>query len=145
MTPPPATEKEKYELAKATAIAYYGLSGPLDSFPKGTVVEFYEPKGDVSAGPTFDSVKAEMARDIAKMWRDNIGMQSRTSRVSNYDVCAYVNTILKKMERSTVNPDSELVSAIMEDIACTNASVVLVRIKHLRDHKLLLVNTSITM
>ena len=210
-------EKKMKKIAMNAALSYYGLSQTMDSFPKGTSVEFLlgggaspadsassmieartdgsttgiganmfpgaknaegreNPRGEnnqvrppespgMASGlvsqnaeqnaclntnqdtnpSTLDIVFTEMQRALPKLWEDNTGMLSKVPRLSNFDICAHANRILSALNMSPVPPNSEFVAQLMERIARKHSPVVLVKVSHLNDRKLLLVNTGFSL
>jgi hypothetical protein len=133
------TEKE---IAKKTTIAYFGLSSSTKSFPEGIEINIYESCGTNAKREGFI---AELASYIEKIWEENIGTLSRTARLSQHDFLYYVNRLRTERGASPLTLRSSLIEQWMKSLVDLYEELVLVEILKNSEHKLLLVNTKMSL
>ncbi len=133
---------KKQNIAKKAAAAYFGFSKNLDDLPKSIVVNVYE---HCNTNPQNTGFLQELNTKINEIWNNNIGSYSRTARLSKLDFLWYVNMLRSEHGAEELNESSELIELWMKNIVDLNEDIVLVDILHLNEHKLLLVNTKITL
>jgi hypothetical protein len=135
------------EVAKKAARAYFWFSENPNQFPRGTDIEVYK-KGDI---PVRESMfLSALGEDIAKRWNDCVGTQSRTARISNFDLAYFANRLLEKQgAKKRVKPDDGEVIMWMAFIAENDPRVALLKVvretKEDADVHALLVNTEVTL
>jgi len=134
-------------VARKAAQAYYGFSENPNAFPRGTRVEVHR-KGDVKVKESM--FLSALAQEVERRWNECVGMQSRTARMSNFDMAHLANRLMERRGlKKRVAPGSPEVLMWMAYIADNDARVVLVRVE--RDaagdkaSRALLVNTEVTM
>jgi hypothetical protein len=136
----------RLEVAKKAARAHYGFSENPSQFPRGTDFEVYK-KGDI---PVRESMfLSALGEDIAKRWNDCVGPQSRTARISNFDMAYFANRLLEKQgAKKRVKPDDAEVVMWMAYIAESDSRVALLKVvREAKDDdavRALLVNTEVT-
>ena len=136
----------KLDVARKAARAYYGFSENPNQFPRGTDVEVYK-KGDI---PVKESMfLSALAAEVSKHWNDFVGTQSRTARMSNFDLARFANHLLEKQgAKKRVTPEAAEVISWMAFIAESDPRVTLLRIvRESKDDgavRALLVNTEVT-
>jgi len=136
----------RLEVAKKAARAYYGFSENPAQFPRGTDIEVYK-KGDI---PVRESMfLSALAEDIGKRWNDCVGTQSRTARISNFDLAYFANNLLAKQgAKKRVKPADPEVIMWMAYIAENDSRVAMLKLvrdaKDDEDVRALLVNTEVT-
>ncbi|MGH7340926.1 MAG: hypothetical protein ACREKH_10595 [Candidatus Rokuibacteriota bacterium] len=136
----------KPTVAKKAAQAYYGFSEDPHVFPRGTRVEFHK-KGDV---PVKESMfLSALAQEVDRRWKEFVGMESLTARLSNFDVAHIANKLMEKREmKKRVKPGSAEVLMWMAYIAENDPRVTLVRVDREaasdKAQRALLVNTDVT-
>ncbi len=137
----------KLEVARKAARAYYGFSEHPNQFPRGTDVEVYK-KGDI---PVKDSMfLSALAQELDKHWNDFVGPQSRTARLSNFDMAHFANRLLERQgaKKRVAAEDREVISW-MAYIAENDPRVALLRVvREAKDDgvvRALLVNTEVTL
>jgi hypothetical protein len=134
-------------VAKKAAQAYYGFSEQPTRFPSGTTMALHK-KGDV---PVKESMfLSGLADEVGKRWNEFVGMQSRTARISNYDLAYVANKRLEKQgAKKRVKPQAGEVLMWMAYIAEHDPRVALVRIEREsasdEEKRALLVNTEVTL
>lgn len=136
----------KVDVARRAARAYYGFSETPTQFPRGTDVEVYR-KGEISVKESM--FVSALSAEVNKRWNDFVGPQSRTARLSNFDLAAFANKLLEKQgAKKRVKPEDNEVIQWMAYIAENDPRVSLLRV--VRDSKddgtvrALLVNTEVT-
>jgi hypothetical protein len=136
----------KADTARKAARAYYGFSENPAQFPRGTDVEVYR-KGEI---PVKESMfLSALSTEVSKHWNDFVGPQSRTARLSNFDLAAFANKLLEKQgAKKRVRPQDSEVIQWMAYIAENDARVSLLRVvRESKDDgtvRALLVNTEVT-
>ena len=136
----------KVDVARRAARAYYGFSENPSQFPRGTDVEVYR-KGEI---PVKESMfLAALAQEVGKHWNDCVGPQSRTARLSNFDLAHFANQLLEKQgAKKRVKPEDNEVIMWMAYIAESDPRVSLLRVvRESKDDgtvRALLVNTEVT-
>ncbi|HKZ59748.1 MAG TPA: hypothetical protein VJ547_07890 [Candidatus Thermoplasmatota archaeon] len=137
----------KLDVARKAARAYYGFSEHPNQFPRGTDVEVYK-KGDI---PVKESMfLSALAGELDKHWNDFVGSQSRTARISNFDMAHFANKLLEKQgAKRRVKPEDREVISWMAFIAENDPRVALLRVvRETKDDgtvRALLVNTEVTL
>ena len=137
----------KLDVARKAARAYYGFSENPNQFPRGTDVEVYK-KGDI---PVKESMfLSALADEVAKHWNDFVGPQSRTARLSNFDLASFANRLLEKQgAKKRVKPEDAEVIMWMAYIAESDPRATLLRVvRETKDDgtvRALLVNTEVTL
>lgn len=138
--------KNKLEIAKRAALAYFGFSKGLDKFPKGARIYFYDGSSNNSE-PGKDAFSAALNKTIKSVWQDEIGSLSKTARLSLHDFAFYVNELRKNYGMNQLSikvpAERELLIKLMKKIAESNDSVILVGLTYGKEQKFLLVNTAI--
>lgn len=138
--------KNKLEIAKHAALAYFGFSKGTDKFPKGARIYFYDGSSSNSE-PCKDDFSAALNETIKSIWQDEIGSLSKTARLSLHDFAFYVNELRKNYGMNPLSikvpSERELLTKLMKSIADLNNSVILVGLTHGKVQKFLLVNTAI--
>lgn len=132
-------------VARKAAQAYYGFSEKPNAFPRGTRVEVHR-KGDVKVRESM--FLSALAADIEKRWNEFVGMQSRTARISNFDMAYLINKLNEKRgNKKRVKPEGAEVLQAMAFVADHDSRVVLVRVERESDDatRALLVNTEVTL
>ncbi len=138
--------KNKLEIAKRAALAYFGFSKGSDKFPKGARIYFYDGS---SNNPEHgkDDFSAALNETLKSIWQDEIGSLSKTARLGLHDFVFYVNELRKNygMNQLSIKVPAErdLLIKLMRSIADLNDSVILVGLTHGKEQKFLLVNTAI--
>jgi hypothetical protein len=134
-------------VAKKAAQAYYGFAEKPNAFPRGTRVSVHR-KGEVRVRESM--FLSALAQEVDGRWNEFVGMESRTARVSNFDLAHIANKLLEKRDlKKRVKPEAPEVLMWMAYIADNDSRVVLVRVE--RDsggdktRRLLLVNTEVTL
>ncbi len=127
------------DIAKRAAAAYYGLSSDPRKVPKGWDVEYV--RGDAPPETPF---LVELGALIGGKWSENIGSESRTARIGELDLLVYANELLEAKQLPAVSPGDPRIASWMSYIASKSEDLVLVRLVHNDERKLLLVNTAIT-
>jgi len=127
------------DIAKRAAAAYYGLSSDPKRVPKGWDVEYL--RGDVPPETPF---LVELGALIGNKWSENIGSESRTARMGDLDFLVYANELLETKSLPKVSPSDPRIVTWMAYVASKSDDLVLVRLVHNSEGKLLLVNTAIT-
>ena len=136
----------KVDVARKAARAYYGFSENPNQFPRGTDVEVYR-KGDI---PVKESMfLSALAGEVNRGWNDFVGPQSRTARISNFDLASFANKLLEKQgAKKRVKPEDNEVIMWMAYIAESDSRVSLLRVvRESKDDgtvRALLVNTEVT-
>ncbi len=137
----------KLDVARKAARAYYGFSEHPNQFPRGTDVEVYK-KGEI---PVKESMfLSALAQELDKHWNDFVGSQSRTARVSNFDMADFANKLLLKQgAKKRVKPEDRELLSWMAFIAESDSRVALLRVvRESKDDgtvRALLVNTEVTL
>jgi len=136
----------KTDVARKAARAYYGFSENPGQFPRGTDVELYK-RGEISVKQSM--FLAALAAEVAKRWNDFVGPQSRTARLSNFDLAQVANRLLEKQgAKKRVKPEDNEVIMWMAFIAESDPRVALLRVvRETKDDdtvRALLVNTEVT-
>ena len=137
----------RLDVARKAARAYYGFSENPNQFPRGTDVELYR-RGDI---PVKESMfLSSLAAEVAKHWNDFVGPQSRTARISNFDLAHFANKLLEKQgTKKRVSPEAAEVIMWMAFIAENDSRVALLRVvREAKDDgtvRALLVNTEVTL
>ena len=129
------------DIAKRTAAAYYGLSSDNKRIPKGWEIEYLRQHSLI---PKESEFLIRLNSQINGKWSDNIGNVSRTARMSDLDFLVYANELLEEANLPIVKPGDERVIQWMAFVASKDDALILVRVSHGDDVKLLLVNTAIT-
>ena len=129
------------DIAKRAAAAYFGLSSDPKRIPKGWQIEYVRQH---SAIAKETALLVELYDLVSSKWSDNIGSVSRTARMSDLDFLVYANELLESKDLPPVQPGDERVLGWMAYMASRNDGLVLVRLTHGKDQKLILVNTAIT-
>lgn len=136
----------RLDVARKAARAYYGFSENPNQFPRGTDVEVYK-KGDI---PVKESMfLSALSEEVNKHWNDFVGPQSRTARISNFDLAFFANKLLEKQGATKrVKPEDAEVIMWMAFIADNDPRVVLLRVvREAKDDgtvRALLVNAEVT-
>ena len=136
----------KPAVAKKAAQAYYGFSEDPNTFPRGTRIEVHK-RGDVSVKESM--FLSSLAQEVDRRWNEFVGMESRTARLSNYDLAYLANKLMEKREmKKRVKPDSAEVRMWMAFIADNDPRITLVRVEREaasdKAERALLVNTDVT-
>ncbi len=133
-------------VAKKAAQAYYGFADKPNAFPRGTRVSVHK-KGEVRVKESM--FLSALAQEVDGRWNEFVGMESRTARISNFDLAYVANKLMEKRGlKKRVKPDGSELLMWMAYIADNDSRVVLVRVE--RDSggdktpRQLLVNTEVT-
>jgi|GEM_PF-1769784 len=134
----------KADIARNAAISYFGLSQSKDAFPRGTKIEIFENFQDDDVSEVSVEFINELDAFLKKKWLDNIGSLSKVARISNYDLCAYVNQFKQKKNLSPLSPKSPEMESIMKKLVSKNPCLTFVKITHTKDIKYLIVNPEVS-
>ncbi|MEW6069755.1 MAG: hypothetical protein AB1485_03985 [Candidatus Thermoplasmatota archaeon] len=140
--------KDKLEIARKAASAYFGFSKRLDNFPDSMKIDFYDGTKNKSE-QQHDNFLVAVNEMLESVWNDEIGSLSKIARLSLYDFAFYVNGLRKNRGMKPLSIDTpgekEILVKWMRCIVDLNDSVVLVELTYNDKQKYLLVNTAMAL